>query len=806
MTKPCPSHCCSTDSCSVIGVMARLVIAISLCCLFGLGWSTPLQAQSLFQQDFTVDPDAPWTLEADRVESHQAEQLFEAHGNVIIRQGLNWIRADTVRYFRDTGFALLDGNVRIEWDGDIMVGEQADFDLVNSVGWVTNGEIFLAQEHVYIRGEFLERQCERTFAFRGAHLTTCDGPVPAWSIRSSEGDVTTGGYARMWHPRFQVRNTPVLYSPFMIFPVKTERQSGFLIPEPSYSDRLGVGLNLPYYWAIDEEQDATFYANMMSERGLMVGAEYRHFNNLDAKGVWQADWLHDSETAPTEADEDPQFQGDGLTRANTNRYWIRGKYDGYLGNPLWRTKLDLDLVSDQNYLREFKHGYTGYTRTHDNMVRDFGRGLRNIDSVHRSNAVELSRNWTQAGFRGSLFYTQDLRYWTDNNPSSENPTLQHLPELNLDFYRTRIGSSMFELEARNQAVYFWREKGTTGARMDIIPRLSLPWTTGFGTITPSMGWRQTFYAIERHEQVPGIPDSVDESKDFSERGIPDFRVDAFTSLFSIYNLDTGQELTATVDNLGNASWSRMRHTVQPELTYSYTPSIDQDSNPFFTQDDRIGKQNLLSYSLHNIFNRRLDRVVQRPGTEGQPLTDDMTRIVTTYRDFLRVRLDQSYNFEEAQRDENLDRFERRPFSDVRMDVVFSPGQYVDLINRTWYSPYEHTITEHEHMLRGYYPGVGSAYFGFDFLAEVQDDIRRQNQRKREILRLGGLLHLPRGWHVRTDYKRDLLAREDIEKLFSVGFTHQCYFLDFIFSQTPNEDRFELRISLKGLEDFLGLGL
>jgi LPS-assembly protein len=783
-----------------------LGLALALLCLL-LVWPRPGSAQSMFQQEFSVDSELPWTLEADRVESLQAEQIFEAQGNVLILQGPNQIQADTAQYFRETGFALLNGNVRIEWDGDILVGEQADFDLKNNIGWVTDGEMFLAQDHVYIRGELLEKRCDQTYAFRGAHLTTCDGPVPAWSIKSNEGEVTTGGYAQMWHPRFQVKDTPVLYSPYMIFPVKTERQSGFLVPEPSFSSRLGAGLILPYYWAIDEEQDATFYVNMMSKRGVMTGMEYRHFTNLDSKGVWQADWLLDSETAPTEAEEDTQFQGDGLNRTNEHRYWIRGKYDGYLGDPLWRTKLDLDMVSDQNYLREFKHGHTGYTRVHNTMLRDFGRGMNNIDSLNRSNAVELSRNWSQVGFRGSMHYTQALQYWTDNNPSNENPTLQRLPELSLDFYKTTIGETPFELEATSNAVYFWREKGTTGTRAEIFPRLSLPWSTGFGTITPSAGWRQTLYAIDKHQQVSGIPDSVDESKDFNERGIPDFRLDAFTSLFNIYDFGRQDQVTPTLDNVGNAYWTKMKHTIQPELSYRYIPHVDQDENPLFTSSDRIGKRNLLSYTLHNIFNRRMDQVERRDDTtEDAVLAEDPLLVKTTYHEFLRVRFDQDYDFEEADRDDNLETYERRPFSDIRTDVVFSPGKYIDLVTRSWYSPYMNTITQHEHMLQGSYPGLGSAYFGFDFRSEVTDDIWRRNQQKREILRVGGLVHLPRGWFARADFKRDLLTKEDLEKLFGIGFTHQCYFLDFLFTQTQDEDRFELRISLKGLEDMLGLGL
>jgi len=761
-------------------------------------------AQSFMEQEFALDEDQPWLLEADGIESLQGEQVFEAQGDVVITQGVNTIQADTIRYSRETGMANLRGNVRIEWNGDILEGQAADFDLGQNIGQIKEGEIFLSQEHFYIRGETLEKQCGETYAFENAHITTCDGPTPAWSIKSKEGDVTEGGYAKMWHPRFQILDVPVLYSPYMIFPVKNERQSGFLIPEPSYSTRLGFGLSLPYYWAIDEEQDATLYANMLSKRGLMLGVEYRHYKNLDSKGVWQADWLYDSETAPLESEEDRQFRGDGLNRPNANRYWVRGKYDGYLADPLWQTKFDVDIVSDQNYLREFKHGYTGFNSVENQMIRDFGRGMDNIDSLYRKNAFELSRNWTRVGFRGGLYYTQALQYWTDNQSNSDNPTLQRLPELNLDFYKNQIGSTPFELEADNQMVYFWREYGTTGARLDMFPKISLPWNTAVGTLTPSVGWRETLYAIDSHENSP---EEVDTSEDFFDRGIPVFSVDAFSSVYNVFDLGSAQEVSPNEANVGNSAWTKIKHTVQPELNYTYVPHVDQKENPSFTRDDRIGKYNRLSYSLHNIFNRRVDQVVQRPVLEdGEVVSEGLIQVNKAYLDFLRIRFDQSYDIEEADRNEDLDQYERRPFSDIRADVTFYAGKYISLVNRTWYSPYSNAVTEHEHMLRGSYSGVGTAYFGFDFRDKVEDDVWRKNQRKREIVRVGGLLHLPRGWSLRADYKRDLLEKEDLEKIFGIGYAHQCYYLDFLYSQTLDEDRFEFRVSLKGLEDLIGFNL
>ncbi|MFA6811335.1 MAG: putative LPS assembly protein LptD, partial [Desulfoplanes sp.] len=217
----------------------------------------------------------PWNLHADKIVSIEQGEITEAYGNVHLFQGDNYLQADYAKYYKSTHWVYLQGHITSKWDGDYLEADQAEFDLDNKVGWLTNGQVFLESNHIYFKGQKIRKTGTNTYAFTQATVTSCDGERPAWSLKTSEGDITLDGYANLWNPRLQVKGQPVMYSPFLVVPVKTKRQSGFLMPDMGVSNQLGTHINLPYYQVIDDETDVTLYENYMSKRGLMQGIEVR---------------------------------------------------------------------------------------------------------------------------------------------------------------------------------------------------------------------------------------------------------------------------------------------------------------------------------------------------------------------------------------------------------------------------------------------------------------------------------------------------------------------------------------------------
>ncbi len=63
------------------------------------------------------------------------------------------------------------------------------------------------------------------------------------------------------------------------------------MPEFGETSRKGYQYNQPFFWAISESADATFYANYMSNRGIKPGAEFRYILNERSQGHLHAGWV-----------------------------------------------------------------------------------------------------------------------------------------------------------------------------------------------------------------------------------------------------------------------------------------------------------------------------------------------------------------------------------------------------------------------------------------------------------------------------------------------------------------------------------
>jgi LPS-assembly protein len=70
---------------------------------------------------------------------------------------------------------------------------------------------------------------------------------------------------------------PVFYTPKFFHPDPTvKRQSGFLTPSVTNSSLLGNGINLPYYFALAENKDATLNPKIYADENPVIQTEYRY--------------------------------------------------------------------------------------------------------------------------------------------------------------------------------------------------------------------------------------------------------------------------------------------------------------------------------------------------------------------------------------------------------------------------------------------------------------------------------------------------------------------------------------------------
>ena len=107
---------------------------------------------------------------------------------------------------------------------------------------------------------------------------------PPWELRASEmtHDKKT---KTIYYDNAVIRvyNIPILYIPKLSHPDPTvDRRSGFLIPSYSDTKNLGSSINLPYYWAINNDKDLTINNRLfVSEHPLFLGEYRQAYKNSD---------------------------------------------------------------------------------------------------------------------------------------------------------------------------------------------------------------------------------------------------------------------------------------------------------------------------------------------------------------------------------------------------------------------------------------------------------------------------------------------------------------------------------------------
>ena len=732
--------------------------------------------------------DRKWTLAADRIFAQHDSEYIQAEGNVTLKKGGQTLRADFVRFYQATQWAVLKGHVRAVWEKDFLEAEEAEFDLRDMTGWLKKGRIFVAKPHIILESDYIRKYSADSYTFKNAKVTRCSGPRPSWSVSAREGDIDLDDTIKLWHTTFNVADVPVLYSPYLSLPGARKRQSGFLFPEVGSSDRLGFHINQPYYWAIDDEMDMTFYENAMSRRGLMQGVEFRHSQDTGFKGLWRFDYLNDRKRDGKESDEDDQFNDDGLVRPDRDRWWLRAKMNGHLGDPRWKTFLDLDLVSDQNYLREFKYGLTGFDKSRDEFVDEFGRGLDEADSLTRTSKATIMRDWDRFGFAAFAQYTRDLSYSKGNLDADKDDTVQKLPQVEFYAFKDRIpglGGLPLEFQASSQYDYFHRTYGSTGHRLNVEPEFSLPLSAGPVSFIPRVGAVGTFWDVSRYENEDG---DVKE-KGTHQRLALEAGAVASSEFYRTYSLERSQ-LAASRENVGRSSWTAIKHSIVPRVEYGWRQNArNQDEVPEFDELDRLEARNEVTYSLTNTLDRRRDVVLLRPdGKQARPV------LASSYLDFFRFRLEQSYDLREATRKEQLDRYEKRPFSDALAEVSVKPEDYLTLSSRTFYSPYESKVTEQEFLAELHKDEWGRAYFGFD-LQEPIDEYTRQRDRRFRILKTGGEVRLSPVLTLGLDFRFDLVEQRDLEKTLRLTWDRECYTLTMFYSKDEDDNRFGMMVDL-----------
>lgn len=748
-----------------------------------------------------------WHLAADKLTTLSNNTVVEAEGGVVLTRGNDVLKADFARYYSETDWIYLKGNVFVRMGRDDIKAETAEFDLRSKTGWLTNGDVFMEGQHIYFKGERIIKHYGDRYTFQRAKLTTCDGDTPAWSVTADQAVVEIDGYAQLFSSSFQVRDTGVMYTPFMILPANTSRQSGFLAPDYGVSNKRGLYYTQPYFWAIDESSDMTFYGGFMTERGGLMGAEYRS-HTFTGQKTWMAfTGIYDRKTI-TNSNQNDVYPGSSLLRSNNERFWLRGMADGFFGTSGWKYRSNIDYVSDQNYLREFNNGPTGFNSSRNQMFSMFGRDLREYDQNRVSSGM-VYRDWNRFGVVGSLRYQQNPALAHGNAPLSRDTLVQELPRLDAFLYKGYVVPTLpLEVEAQFTSGYMYRRSGTSGLRSEISPTLSLPLDLGFVSIISSVGVRQTWYSntSSSNNALFDMSSGGNPRQTSEGRTIPRVDFQIFSEANRVWDFD--DESLSISDPVGSTDLVALRHQVQPRVRYSYTSHVDQERNPYYSEDDRLLPTNELTYSITNILTRKNARVVPGEEINGAP---GPASIGFEYANLVRWRLESGYDFNEASRKKYRDEYKIRPIMDVVSDLEFNITDWMGYGGKLYLSAYSGKTTRQDHGVWFSWPakaqwsvGVSQRSSDYDYRRRLRYE-NRNNVHPAEPVRLlynSLLWNISNEWSVALADYRNMREGGNLgrayDQSFRVTYTAQCYRFVGEFRYDNYEKSFSIMVELPGL--------
>ena len=486
---------------------------------------------SLLDQFGVGDPDVI-ELQAGEFEAALGDApTASMSGGVVLRRGNRLAGAETASIDAERRALLLTGGVRYEDPDSLVLSDSAEFAYESGRIRFEGAEYEVGQTNARGAADVLEINQDGRLQLAEVSYTTCPPESNDWIIEAGEIELNTQtgvGAARSVRLRFQ--GVPILYTPYLSFPITDARKSGVLTPEIGSTGRSGNELSIPYYWNIRENYDATITPRLLTDRGLQIATEVRYLlQNSDGK--LEVEYLPD----------DNKF--------NDNRHMLRfGHQTLFAGG--WRNQIDLTDVSDNQYFEDLGGSLS----------------IASITHLNRSVAFDFfSDGWSLLG-RVQDFQTIDSAIQPEDEP------YQRLPQI---YARGYWPDSLLGLSygLDTELVYFDRDVGVTGWRLNAAPEVALPFEKPGWFVIPAVRLDYTQYDLQ--DITPGQDEQP-------SRTVP------------IASLDTGLYLERSMK-----SAERRVQTLEPRLLYVHVPFREQSDLPVF--DTIVPDLNLVQLYRKNRF-------------------------------------------------------------------------------------------------------------------------------------------------------------------------------------------------------------
>ncbi len=502
---------------------------------------------------------------ADKMQTDENGRIVLT-GSAEVRRNDAVVKGDYIDYDRATGDTRVRGNGLIMREGSIIRGSSLDFNVDKDTGEVHDPNFWLGGSGGAGVATHADIFSKSRMRLTNVNYSGCPCPDPAWYISSPQVDLDfdkNEGVARNGVLYF--KDVPILYSPYLTFPIKKERKSGLLVPTYGTTSNSGFDFSLPYYFNLAPNYDATLTPRYLSKRGLMLGGQFRYLGRTYS-GQVDGTYLPD----------------DALT--GDKRWLLLAQHKQDLGNG-FRTALDLRRVSDDDYFRDFSS--FGLTTSTVNYLPSSARvtwsGLKYFSAQLAAYSYQTLQDSTRGSYITPQFdklpelYVRGARYnWGGFDLVSDN----YATKFSMPFYSGRFSGPVYD-------PWRTRHRRPDGTRFSSYTSLSYPIVHTGWYVTPKVGIHMSQYNTDWY------PDDLPQYA-----GYPSTQ----SRVLPIMSLDAGMTFERNTTLFGNKSIQ----TLEPRIYYLRVPYRDQSDIPIY--DTSIASFNFAQAFSENIFSGGWDRI------------------------------------------------------------------------------------------------------------------------------------------------------------------------------------------------------
>jgi LPS-assembly protein len=324
-------------------------------------------------------------VQASQIDYDYVNHRVAAVGNVQIYYGGATLEANKVVYDQKTKRLHAEGNVRLtEPDGKITYGNIMDLSDDYRDGFVDSLRLD-TPDQTRMAAARAERSSGNFTVFHSGVYTACapckDNPKkpPLWQVKAAR-IVHDQGEKMIYFENASIEffGKPIAYLPYFSAPDPTvKRKTGLLMPTISSTSSYGTAVEVPYYWALAPDYDATIAPMITTKQGLLMQGEFRQrllngAYEIRGAGIYQLD-------------KDYFVHEDG-TDTPGNRYW-RGSVESsgqFALTNRWVWGWDAIALSDKTFLQDYNPRLSRY-RVNDLFQTGSSEGVSQLYLVGQGN-------------------------------------------------------------------------------------------------------------------------------------------------------------------------------------------------------------------------------------------------------------------------------------------------------------------------------------------------------------------------------------------------------------------------------------